>query len=350
MAHLGGIVSRGPGLTMIEATAVQANGRITPEDAGLWKDSQIAPMKAEVEFAHSQSQKIGVQLGHAGRKASTVAPWISPGAVATAAVNGWPDNVVGPSDVPYSKDLCVPKTMTLEQIEEFKKDWVSAVKRALAVGFDFIEIHGAHGYLLSSFLTPQANKRTDKYGGSFENRVRLLLEVCELTRQNVPEDYPVFVRFSATEWVEESLKGEESWTVEDSVKLGKLLADQGAIDLLDVSSGGVNSAQKIKAGPAFQAPFAIAVKKAVGDKILVGSVGMIGNGKLANKLVEEDGLDFVLVGRGFQKNPGLVWSFADDLDVMITAANQIKWGFHGRGAKSSETALHGEIETFRAKI
>ncbi|KAJ5387873.1 hypothetical protein N7509_010414 [Penicillium cosmopolitanum] len=331
MAHLGGIAQRGPGFLMVEATAVQANGRITPQDHGLWKDSQIEPLRRVVEFVHSQNQVIGVQMGHAGRKASTVAPWLSMADTATEAVGGWPENVKGPSDIPFHDKFPTPKALTTAEIEQFKNDWVSAVKRAVTAGVDFVEIHNAHGYLLMSFLSPATNKRTDQYGGSFENRTRLTMEIAKLTRENVPAGMPVFLRVSATDWLEEDMPNEPSWRVEDTVRLAKALADSGTIDVLDISSGGNHRAQHIHAKPAFQAPFAIEVKKAVGDKIKVGSVGMIDSAQLANCLLENNGLDFVLVGRGFQKNPGLVWTWAEDLDVEIAMANQIRWGFSSRG-------------------
>ncbi|RJE20186.1 hypothetical protein PHISCL_07484 [Aspergillus sclerotialis] len=329
LAHLGGIAQRGPGFLMIEATAVEPEGRITPEDSGLWKDSQIEPMRRVVEFAHSQNQIIGVQIAHAGRKASTVAPWLSMSDLATEKVGGWPDNVKGPSNVPFSDRFPVPKEMTKSDIEAFKANWVAAVKRAVKAGVDFIEIHNAHGYLLMSFLSPAANKRTDEYGGSFENRIRLSMEIAKLTRQAVPDSMPVFLRVSATDWLE-AVPDQPSWKLEDTVKFAQALAEAGDIDLLDVSSGGVHAGQQIKAGPAFQAPFAVAVKKAVGDKLKVGSVGMINSGPLANSLLEKDGLDLVFVGRMFQKNPGLVWTFAEELEVEIAMANQIRWGFGGR--------------------
>lgn len=316
---------------MIEATAVSPEGRITPQDSGLWQDSQIEPMRRVVEFAHSQSQIIGVQIAHAGRKASTVAPWLSMSEMATEKVGGWPNGVLGPSNVPFTDRFPVPKEMSKEDIERFKSNWVAAVKRAVKAGVDFIEIHNAHGYLLMSFLSPAANKRTDEYGGSFENRIRLSMEIAKLTRQNVPDYMPVFLRVSATDWLEESQPDQPSWKLEDTVKFAQALAESGDVDLLDISSGGTHSAQKIHAGTAFQAPFAVAVKKAVGDKMKVGSVGMITSGPVANDLLEKDGLDLVFVGRLFQKNPGLAWTFADELGVEISMANQIRWGFAGRG-------------------
>ncbi|KAH8705045.1 putative NADH-dependent flavin oxidoreductase [Talaromyces proteolyticus] len=331
MAHLGGIAQRGPGFLLVEATAIVPEGRITPQDLGLWKDSQIEPLRRVIEFVHSQSQLIGVQIAHAGRKASTVPPWLSMGDMATENVGGWPKNVKGPSDIPFSDRFPQPIAMTKQDIEETKQAWAAAVKRAIQAGADFVEIHGAHGYLLSSFLSPTSNNRTDEYGGSFENRIRLVLEIAQITREVVGPNVPVFLRVSATEWLEEVKPNEPSWRIEDTVRLAKVLAEQGAIDLIDISSGGNNAAQKIHGGPAFQSPFAIEVKKAVGDKLIVGTVGSINSAKLANSLVEEKGLDLVLVGRGFQKNPGLVWQWAEELDLEIGMAHQIRWGFASRG-------------------
>ncbi|KAE8422016.1 hypothetical protein BDV36DRAFT_246474 [Aspergillus pseudocaelatus] len=330
VAHLGGIAQRGPGLMMIEATAVQPEGRITPQDVGLWKDSHIAPMKRVIEFVHSQGQKIGVQVAHAGRKASTIPPWMSGAVVASEQAGGWPENVKGPSDIPFADSFPKPKAMTKADIEEFKNAWVAACKRAIAAGADFIEIHNAHGYLLSSFLSPAANNRDDEYGGSFENRIRLPLEIAQLTRDAVGPDVPVFLRVSASDWLEEVLP-EQSFNVNETVKFAQALVAQGAVDLIDISSGGVHAAQKVKSGPGFQVPFAVAVKKAVGDKMLVSAVGAITNGKQANQLLEEEGIDVALVGRGFQKDPGLAWTFAQHLDTEISMANQIRWGFTRRG-------------------
>ena len=322
-AHYGGIAQRGPGLMIIEATGVAPEGRITPGCVGLWKDSQIAPIRQVIEFAHSQGQKIGVQLAHGGRKASTLPPWVG-GGVATNAVGGWTDNIKAPSAIPFSDGSVVPKELSREEIKQLKEAWVAAVRRALAAGADFIEIHAAHGYLLSSFLSPVANQRGDEYGGSFENRIRLPLEIAQLTRETVGDDVPVFLRVSATDWTEGA---EAGWQCKDTVKFAEALAAQGAVDLIDISSGGVVSTQKVKSGPAFQVPFAAAVKKAVGDRMLVGAVGMINNGVLADKILNEDNLDIILVGRAFQRDTGLAWHFAKDLDVEIAMAGQIRWGF-----------------------
>ncbi|OQE38025.1 hypothetical protein PENCOP_c009G00174 [Penicillium coprophilum] len=326
MAHYGGIAQRGPGNLIIEATGVVPEGRITPGCVGLWKDSQIAPLKQVVEFAHSQGQKIGIQLAHAGRKASTVAPWLG-GVVANNSVGGWTDNIKAPSAIPFAEGDPIPIAMTQDDIAELKAAWVAAVKRAIAAGCDFIEIHNAHGYLLSSFLSPAANQRTDNYGGSFENRIRLSLEIAQLTRDTVGDQVPVFLRVSATDWLQDNVPAEMHWTLNDTVEFARALAAQGCVDLIDISTGGIHSAQKITSGPAFQVPHAAAVKKAVGDKMLVAAVGMINNGNLGEKILNEDNIDVILVGRAFQRDTGLAWKFAQDLDVEIAMAGQIRWGF-----------------------
>jgi len=204
--------------------------------------------------------------------------------------------------------------------------------------FELLKTHKTNpipGYLLHSFLTPASNFRTDQYGGSFENRVRLTLEVVELTRSIIPSTMPLFLRISATDWLDVNPEYTgPSWTVADSCKLAKLLADRG-VDLMDVSSAGGHPMQKIHSAPGYQAPFAQEIKKAVGDKMAVGTVGTITNGKQANDLLEgKNGsgveLDMAIAGRMFQKNPGLVWAWAEDLETQINVANQIRWGFGGR--------------------
>ena len=222
---------------MIEATAVQPNGRITPEDSGIWLDAHTDMLKQHVQLAHSQNVAVGIQLAHAGRKASTVAPWLSSSAIATRDVGGWPEDVVGTTNERFSEQTPVPRAITLAGIEQLKLDFVLAAQRAVAAGIDVIELHFAHGYLVSSFLTPAVNTRTDAYGGSFENRVRLALEIVEGVRAAIPESTPLFVRISATDWLEnnEEYNG-DSWTVEDSAKLALLLAERG-VDVLDVCVG-----------------------------------------------------------------------------------------------------------------
>lgn len=324
---------------MIEATAVQANGRITPEDSGIWLDAHVDTLKKHVDFAHSQNGHIGIQLAHAGRKASTVAPWLSSGATAVEEVGGWPDDVVGPSNEPFDDNYPKPRSMSIAEIERFKHDFHSAVVRALRAGFDVIELHFAHGYLISSFLSPAVNKRTDQYGGSFENRVRLALELVDDTRRMIPKSMPLFVRISATDWLDTNPDWNgPSWTVEESAKLAQLLAQRG-VDVIDVSTGGNHPKQKVINGPGYQAPFAKKIKAAVGDSMLVSSVGNIKTGQVAQKIIEgsdeadDTPVDLIAAGRMFQKNPGLVWAWADDLDVSIHLAHQIEWGFGGRSKK-----------------
>ncbi|KAK7414788.1 NADH-dependent flavin oxidoreductase [Neonectria punicea] len=339
LAHYGSLAQRGPGLLMIEATAVQANGRITPEDSGIWLDAHVEHLRKTVDLAHSQNALMAIQLGHAGRKASTVAPWISGGICAPSELHGWPDDVVGPTDEPWSETFATPRSMTLAEIKKLKDDFASGAKRAIAAGFDVLELHFAHGYLVATFLTPAVNKRTDEYGGSFENRTRLALEIVDEVRAVMPDTMPLFVRISATDWLDTNpeYKG-ESWTIDQSIKLASLLAERG-VDVLDVSTAGNHPMQKITNGPGYQAPFAKLIKKAVGDKMLVSTVGSIKTGNVAEGLIvggkDEDDtpLDLVGSGRLFLKNPGLVWAWAEDLDVSIHTSHQFGWGFGGRATK-----------------
>lgn len=233
-----------------------------------------------------------------------------------------------------------PRSMSIQEIAQLKKDFVKAANRAVTAGFDVIELHFAHGYLVSSFLTPSVNKRTDQYGGSFENRTRLALELVEEVRAVIPETMPLFVRISATDWLDTNPEYTgESWTVDEAAKLASLFAERG-VDVIDVSSGGNHPQQKVQGGPGYQAKFAKHIKKVVGDKMLVSSVGSIKTGTLAEEIIsgKDDGvkLDLIAAGRMFQKNPGLVWAWADDLDVEIQLAHQIGWGFGGRATKKQD--------------
>jgi 2,4-dienoyl-CoA reductase-like NADH-dependent reductase (Old Yellow Enzyme family) len=240
--------------------------------------------------------------------------------------------------------------MSKADILELKTAFIAATTRALRAGFDAIEIHNAHGYLLHEFLSPISNTRTDEYGGTFENRSRLTLEIVDLVRATIPDTMPLFLRISASDWLDhDTTRFPSSWTSADTVRLAPILAAHG-VDLLDVSSAGNHPDQKIQTGPAYQAPFAIAVKKAVGDKMAVSAVGAITNGPQAQSLVDDDGLDAIMVGRMFQKNPGLVWTFADELGVEIKVANQIGWGFGGRaGGKKKQLELRLREEERREK-
>ncbi|KZT66247.1 FMN-linked oxidoreductase [Daedalea quercina L-15889] len=337
-AHLGGILTRGPGLTMVEATSVVPEGRITPQDAGIWNDEQMEAWREIVQFAHAQNQKIGIQLAHAGRKASTVAPWIHSRHPAPVSDGGWPDDIWGPSAIPYSEDLPAPKELTKDGIKRIVNAFGAAAKRSLKAGFDVIEVHTSHGYLIGEFMAPVANHRTDEYGGSFENRIRLLVEVVDAIRAVIPPSMPLFVRVSATDWLEES-HPEEHWGIEDTVKLAEVLAAHG-VDLLDISSAGLHPAQKFQSGKhrLMHAPLSAAVRKAHGDKILVSVVGMITTGELAQSVLDEGAADVVFVGRQFQKNPGTVWAFAEELGVTIKQSHQIEWGVVGRAGSMGRPA------------
>ncbi|GAP90298.1 putative NADPH dehydrogenase [Rosellinia necatrix] len=342
-SHLSQYVLRGIALTIVEATSVTPNGRITPQDSGLWQDSQIAPLKRIVDFAHSQGQKVGIQLAHAGRKASTLAPWIVPrgrhSVVASKEHGGWEDNVWGPSPIRFAEEgYVVPKEMTAEDIAAAKQAFRDAARRAVEAGVDTVEIHGAHGYLISEFLSPLSNQRTDAYGGSFEGRTRLLFETIAAVREVIPATMPLLLRISATEWMEHA--GAPSWTLEDSIRLAKLLPAAG-VDLLDVSSGGNNDRQKITVHPYYQADLAGAIREALhkdGIPLLVGAVGMIDNAEMARALVEEGGdlvpkADLVLVGRQLLREPEFALRAAHQLGVEVKWPNQYHRAGWAKNAK-----------------
>ncbi|EAQ92797.1 hypothetical protein CHGG_01032 [Chaetomium globosum CBS 148.51] len=344
LVHLGAFALRGAALTIVEATAVTANGRISPEDSGLWQDSQIAPLKRIVDFVHSQGQKIGIQLAHAGRKASTLGPWhVTPTRheVATAEVGGWPDNLWAPSAIPWDEGYPTPHEMTVAQIEGLVQSFADAARRAVEAGVDTIEIHGAHGYLISEFLSPITNQRTDSYGGSFTNRTRLLVNTIRAVRAVIPSTMPLLLRISTTEWMEHT--GQPSWDLAQSQQLAALLPDLG-VDLLDVSSGGNNPAQQIKVHQYYQADLAGAIRAALRakgeERLAIGAVGMVSTAEMARGLVQADGTlagkengegtvevdaehgtkakaDLVLVARQFLREPEFVLKTATLLGVKV---------------------------------
>ncbi|KAI0365788.1 FMN-linked oxidoreductase [Pilatotrama ljubarskyi] len=335
-AFLGAVLARGPGLTILEATAVSSIGRITVHDVGLFSDEQIGPLRALVEFAHSQGQKIGIQLAHSGRKGSIAPIWLAGHGVVPKDLGGWPEELVAPSAIPYSegdgKIVAIPKELTKDGIREVVDEWAAAAKRAVEAGIDVIEIHSAHGYLLHEFLSPVTNKRTDEYGGSFENRTRIIVEIVDAIRKVIPDDMPLFLRVSATDWLEKVLPNEPSWQLEDTVRLAGLIAEHG-VDLIDISSGGIDPRQKLEfAAPAYQAHFAEAVKKAHGDRILVGAVGGIRTGKLAQEVLDKGQGDVILAGTQFLKDPAAVMTFAQDLGVEVKIPHQADWVYNGRAS------------------
>ncbi|QKX58195.1 uncharacterized protein TRUGW13939_05316 [Talaromyces rugulosus] len=313
LVQLGSFASRGASLTIVEATSVSFEGRNTSEDAGLWSVGQIPSFRRVVNFIHSQGQKAGVQLQHCGRKASVTAPWLGH-RPARPEEGGFPDHLVAPSAIPYKDDGVwpTPTAMTKEMIQKAVGDFVHSANLAAEAGFDVIEIHGAHGYLIHQFCSPLTNMRTDEYGGCFENRVRFALEVVQGIRLAIPETTLLFYRISATDWISDR----ESWTLEESVRLCRLLKDLG-VDLIDVSSGGLVPEQNLPAlQPAYQAYLSKTIKDEV-PGLLTASVGMIRNGKTAEDVLASGSADVVFVAREFARNPSLVLKIALDLGVKV---------------------------------
>jgi 2,4-dienoyl-CoA reductase-like NADH-dependent reductase (Old Yellow Enzyme family) len=281
----------GVGLIVVEATAVQARGRISPADLGLWNDVQRDAFRALVEEVHAGGAKIGVQLAHAGRKASTFVPWEGSGAVPRE-MGGW--TVVAPSEGAFDPTYPEPVALDKAEIDALVADFASAARRAVEAGFDTVEIHGAHGYLLHQFLSPLTNKRTDAYGGSAENRFRLILEVTRAVRKVLPTGMPLMVRLSATDWVE------GGWDVDQSVTLVKLLKAEG-VDFVDISSGGVVPGVKIPVGPGYQVPLAARIRREGG--LPTGAVGLITEAAQADSILTAGDADAVLVGRLLLRDP-----------------------------------------------
>ncbi|WP_102125038.1 NADH:flavin oxidoreductase/NADH oxidase [Deinococcus planocerae] len=292
LTHLGQFALGGAGLIFTEATAVSPEGRISPEDLGLWTDEQIVPLGHITDFVHRFGGLIGVQLAHAGRKASTSAPWRGRGAV-PAEAGGWP--VIGPGEEAYNDAYPHPTAMTPDDIRRVTADFAAAARRAQMAGFDAVEIHAAHGYLLHQFLSPLANARADEYGGSFENRTRFLLEVVRAVRAAWPMHLPLFVRLSATDWAP------GGWDADQTVTLARTLCFEG-VDVLDVSSGGLTPAQQITPGPLYQAPFAARVRREVPD-LLTMAVGLIDTPAQAEGVLQEGAADLVALGRPFLRDP-----------------------------------------------
>ncbi len=305
LIHLGARAVGGAGLILMEATAVSAEGRITPGCLGIWKDEQIEPLKNIVEFIHQQGAVAGIQLAHAGRKASCDLPW-NGGKQLAPEQGGW--DTAAPSPIPFNETDRIPVEMTKQDIQSFYKNFREAVKRVLKSGFKVLEIHAAHGYLLHEFLSPLSNHRTDEYGGSFENRIRILLELIQEVQQEWPAELPLFVRISATDWVE------TGWTKEDSVKLATILKETG-IDLVDCSTGGNIGSVKIPVGPGYQVPFAEAVRQ---TGMRSGAVGMITTAEQANSIITEGKADLVLMARELLRNPYFPLHAASELGEEIT--------------------------------
>jgi 2,4-dienoyl-CoA reductase-like NADH-dependent reductase (Old Yellow Enzyme family) len=298
--HLAARAAGGAGLILTEATAVSPEGRISPYDLGIWNDTQVAAFRRITDFLRTQGTVPGIQLAHAGRKASTERTWVDRGApIPAGAEHGW--TPVSASPVPFAEASTTPEELTTEQIAEIVRQFAEAAKRARAAGFDVAEIHGAHGYLINQFLSPFTNRRTDGYGGSFEGRIRFALEVVESVRAVWPEDLPVFFRVSATDWLSENADDARAgWTADDTVRLAKELHTRG-VDLLDVSTGGNAPDAKIAAAPGFQVPFAERVRTETG--MPVAAVGLITEPEQAAAIVSDGRADAVLLGRALLRDP-----------------------------------------------
>ena len=290
--HLGARAVGGAALVIVEATAVAPEGRITPGCLGLWTDQQAGPLGRIAGFLKQHGAVAAIQIAHAGRKASAAVPWRG-GAHLSDAQGGWP--TLAPSALPFGGDLPkVPRAMTEADVARVKNDFVAAAKRALAAGFEWLELHAAHGYLFSEFLSPLANHRTDQYGGSFENRIRFLLDTTRAVRRVWPENLPLAVRISAIDWKD------GGWDLEQSVALAKRLKAEG-VDLLDCSSGGVVPDAKIKVEPGYQVPFAEKVRH--GAEVLTAAVGFITEPKQADDIVRGGKADVVLLARQMLVDP-----------------------------------------------
>ncbi|AFL80262.1 NADH:flavin oxidoreductase [Aequorivita sublithincola DSM 14238] len=304
LVHLGSRAVGGSALVIQEATAVSPEGRISYGDMGLWNDEHMRKPREIIDFVHAQNGLIGIQLAHAGRKASYQLPQEGAKKIAPEDKNGW--QTVSSSALPFREGEPIPLALDVIGIEKVKNDYIASTRRAESAGYDVVEIHAAHGYLFHQFYSPLANNRTDKYGGSFENRIRLLLEVTELVRKEWPAEKPLFVRISATDWTE------GGWTIEDSVKLATELKKLG-VDLIDTSSGGNVPKATIPSEPGYQADFAAQIKKEA--NILTGAVGQINTAIQAESLLKQGKADLILFGRESLRNPYLPMLAAKELDI-----------------------------------
>ncbi|RYY35615.1 MAG: NADH:flavin oxidoreductase/NADH oxidase [Sphingobacteriaceae bacterium] len=292
LVHLGSRAVGGAGLIITEATAVSPEGRISYGDLGIWKDEHIEKLKEITNFIEQHGAVAGIQLAHAGRKASHDLPWNGGQQITSDKENGW--QTVAPSAVPFIADTEAPLELDKAGIEKVKADFKAAAARALKAGFKVVEIHGAHGYLIHEFFSPLSNQRTDEYGGSFENRIRLLTEVVESVKEVWPVDLPLFVRISATDWTE------GGWTIDESVKLARVLKDLG-VDLIDTSTGGNVATAKIPLKAGYQVEFAEAIKQQTG--ILTGAVGLITTAEQAEEIITNGQADLILIARELLRDP-----------------------------------------------
>ena len=295
LVHLGSRAIGGAGVVIVEATAVEERGRISPGDLGIWQDAHIEPLLRITRFCREYGAVPGIQLAHAGRKGSTDVPWRG-GKQLGSEAGGW--TPVAPSPIPFDPTHQPPHELTKEEIRGIVKSFANAAVRAREAGFELIELHGAHGYLVNEFLSPLSNQRTDEYGGSFENRIRFARVLTEAVRAVWPEKLPLFLRISASDWAE------GGWTLGDSVELVRALAPLG-VDLVDCSSGGLVPYAKIELRPGYQVPFAREIKAKTGVK--TGAVGLITDPQQAEALLEDQSADLIVMAREFLREP--YWPF-----------------------------------------
>ncbi|UJH92370.1 NADPH dehydrogenase NamA [Antarcticibacterium sp. 1MA-6-2] len=305
LVHLGSRAIGRPGLIFTEAAAVSPEGRITPDDLGIWKDEHIPGLRKITDFLKSHGTVAGIQLAHAGRKASTTSPWKG-GKFLDPQNGGW--QTVAPGPKPFDDSNPAPRELDKAGIEKVIADFKAAAKRSREAGFQVAEIHAAHGYLLHQFLSPLSNSRTDKFGGSFENRIRLVLEVVDVVKKEWPQNFPLFVRISATDWVD------GGWNIEESVALSKILKTKG-VDLIDCSSGGLVPDAKIPVAKGYQTQFAHRIKTEA--EIKTGAVGLITTAEEAEEIIGSGKADLVFLAREFLRNPYFPLNAAKNLGVEI---------------------------------
>ena len=311
LVHLGSRAAGGAGLVIAEASAIEARGRISYGDLGIWQDEHIDFLRRITAFIKSQGAVAGIQLAHAGRKASCELPWNGGAVIPPGAKNGW--QAIAPSSLPFRPGDPAPHALTQSEIQHTIQLFAAAAQRAVAAGFEVIEIHAAHGYLLHEFLSPVSNHRGDEYGGSFANRVRLVIEVVEAIRAEMPPHLPLFMRISATDWTD------GGWTIDDSVALARLVAPLG-VDLIDASSGGNVLEAKIPVGPGYQIQFAERIRREA--KILTAAVGMITGAGQADEVVRAGQADLVLLARELLRDPYFPLHAAQQLNAPMLSPNQ----------------------------
>jgi 2,4-dienoyl-CoA reductase-like NADH-dependent reductase (Old Yellow Enzyme family) len=333
LVHLGSRAVGGAGLVITEASAVTPEGRISPWDLGIWKDEHIDMLARIARFIREQGAVPGMQLAHAGRKGSTKRPWDGPGKISESE-GGWVP--VAPSALPYDPTFPRPAALDVEGIHEIVNAFAEAARRALRAGFQLIEIHAAHGYLIHEFLSPLSNTRTDAYGGSLDNRVRFLAEVVRAVRAEWPATLPLFVRISGTDWVD------GGWDVDQSIQAVKKIAPLG-VDLIDCSSGGLDPRQKIPVKPGFQVPFAQEIRDKTG--VMTGAVGMIGVPEMASEILRSDKADVVIFAREFLRRPYWPLDEARDLGIPVTwPAQYLRAAPDGTQARQSLVPVAAPVE------